>query len=61
LIGAERFAPDVDQDRVNELDMLRKYLTEATEAVDKCVHPLPRVYLSPAHLCSLKAALHVPV
>jgi hypothetical protein len=37
LVGSERFAPDADQERVNELDMLRKYLTEATEAVDKCV------------------------
>eukprot|EP00983_Pelagomonas_calceolata_P032637 1023255-Pelagomonas_calceolata.AAC.3 len=40
LIGSERFAPDMDQERqerVNELDMLRKYLAEATEAVDKCV------------------------
>lgn len=38
ILGAERFAPDgPDEDRVGELDMLRRYLTEAVQAVDKCV------------------------
>lgn len=35
LIGAERFSEAPDQDKLGELDLLRKYLAEASEAVDK--------------------------
>ncbi len=34
-LGAERFASKPDEDRLAELDLLRKYLGEAAEAVDK--------------------------
>lgn len=38
IIGQERFNPlGPDEERVNELDMLRKYLAEATESLDKWV------------------------
>jgi hypothetical protein len=37
LVGAERFAAKPDEDRLAELDLLRKYLEEGAEAVDKAV------------------------
>lgn len=37
VIGAERFSEKPDEDKLAELDLLRKYLTEAAEAVDKWV------------------------
>lgn len=38
MIGAERFAPDGgDEDRLGELELLRQYLEEARDAVDKAV------------------------
>ncbi len=37
MLGAIRFAEKRDEDRLGELELLRKYLWEAAEAVDKCV------------------------
>ncbi len=37
IIGRERFAPKPDEERVAELDMLRQYLEEGVEAIDKAV------------------------
>lgn len=37
LIGNERFAAKPDQERLAELETLRQYLEEATEAIDKAV------------------------
>eukprot|EP00197_Chlamydomonas_leiostraca_P003004 CAMPEP_0202865636 /NCGR_PEP_ID=MMETSP1391-20130828/6269_1 /ASSEMBLY_ACC=CAM_ASM_000867 /TAXON_ID=1034604 /ORGANISM="Chlamydomonas leiostraca, Strain SAG 11-49" /LENGTH=331 /DNA_ID=CAMNT_0049545499 /DNA_START=9 /DNA_END=1004 /DNA_ORIENTATION=- len=37
VLGAERFSDARDEDKLAELDLLRKYLGEASEAVDKCV------------------------
>ncbi|KAG2438871.1 hypothetical protein HYH02_010669 [Chlamydomonas schloesseri] len=37
LVGAERFSPKPDQERLAELETLRTYLEEAVEAVDKAV------------------------
>ncbi|WIA44033.1 hypothetical protein OEZ86_010404 [Tetradesmus obliquus] len=37
LVGQERFSPKPDEERLAELDLLRKYLEEAVEAVDKAV------------------------
>jgi hypothetical protein len=34
-IGTERFDPEPDNDRINELEMLRKFLTESVAAIDK--------------------------
>lgn len=35
MLGAERFAAKPDEDKLAELDLLRRYLAEASEAVDK--------------------------